>query len=350
MQASRFLLSGRCVSGLLPMVDVNPFSRLLTMFRDVFASGRSQYFGVSIGGRSRARSPKRINLCEILLPVVEKSEGGELEIRDCLFAVTVSRNKGVEDIGDTFAALASEAGAACAQLPAEFQSLIRRHCSAVTQQPASRWIALLWEFHGGGLFFPPPVNYSGTRALVTQPFLVSVEAIAQCGLHTDTPVFRLREGVTQPDPNADELQQSQLDLTLWGGVTPMPPLNNDDESKTTPANKDRTESDASNPYHPADGLPDWAGPPDPKLGWLRQSLEGEERHVAEWVLEPSKRTASGSRGRTLQKRLRDEKDDYFGRKEGRTWVRVFIRDSQEFAEANARRIAWKEQNDSKKSG
>ena len=127
---------------------------------DVFASGRSKYFSITFWGQairmSGAQSPKRIHLCEIALPVLTESDDGELEIHDCVFLVTVPRNKGLEDIGERFALLSQEAGAACAQLPVEFQSRISSHCPSYIQTPASWWIAMLWEFHGGGVFVPPP--------------------------------------------------------------------------------------------------------------------------------------------------------------------------------------------------
>ena len=70
---------------------------------DVFASGRSKYFSITFWGQairmSGAQSPKRIHLCEIALPVLTESDDGELEIHDCVFLVTVPRNKGLEDIG-----------------------------------------------------------------------------------------------------------------------------------------------------------------------------------------------------------------------------------------------------------
>jgi len=53
---------------------------------------------------------------------------------------------------------------------------------------------------------------------------------------------------------ADEMLEATAPPTPVQAVS-TPPLNNDDESKTALANNDRTESNASNPYHPADGLP-----------------------------------------------------------------------------------------------
>jgi hypothetical protein len=175
----------------------NPFVKLLEEFRWAAANLDTTGFGITAWWHfpRRFANPKREILGCCCLPVRYADH-----VQYHAFRLTVSVSGAHAKCGPVFADLASRAGAA---LPPVVRDSLNEHVPVYVSEMAPWWFALLWRLFVGNEPLQRPRSAETGDVLeeipsipicLPRPFLLSIDAIELCKLHTDQPVFPPPDG------------------------------------------------------------------------------------------------------------------------------------------------------------
>jgi len=197
----------------------NPFVSLLEEFRSAAATLNTTGFAFTAWWHFPQRfvNAKRRVLGLCCLPV---QYGDEVQYQE--FTLTVATAGAHAKCGPVFADLASRAGAA---LFPEIRSELAEQVPLYISQMEPWWFAFLWRVFVGTEPLQHPVCADTGKPAeepvplpLARPFLLSIDAIELCKLHTDQPVF-------PPPPSVDERDRSTPadHGAQQGHVPPKPP-------------------------------------------------------------------------------------------------------------------------------
>ncbi len=168
----------------------NPFIPLLAEFRSAAATLNTTGFCITAWWHFPQRfvNPKSKVLGLCCLPVQYEDEVQHEE-----FVLTVATSGAHAKCGPAFADLASRAGAA---LPPGIRDELAEHVPMYVSEMAPWWFAFLWRVFVGNEPLQRPVwaetgkpSDAPVPRPLPRPFLLSIDAIELCKLHTDQPVF-----------------------------------------------------------------------------------------------------------------------------------------------------------------
>lgn len=202
----------------------NPFDQLLSEFRAAWAAmphGESMFNVEFVEGSTSTLkeyfdTERTEAVCSVCLPVGDEER---VVYHRCIVSLP-KEPEHLKEASATFSHLAAAAGAA---LPPHFREALSDYCQLCwgVSHAAAWWFALLYA-----LFEAPHARKYRPRIALHRPFLLSVDAIEECRLNTDSPTLPVTvereqlDGVSTGRSNDDTDAQTKLELERLESETP----------------------------------------------------------------------------------------------------------------------------------
>jgi len=157
------------------------YDRILAEFREAWSKAERSLANVDVLLDDSLFDRGRHDvICSVCLPIGPCGERFTVFPRP----VVADTRWSSDETRATFKRLCSEAGAA---LPAAFTAQLSDYVPLLVAEPAAWWIALLLYLTNATASWPDGSHRD--EVAIPRPFLVSIEAIQQCGLNTDHPLI-----------------------------------------------------------------------------------------------------------------------------------------------------------------